>query len=169
MEQKLSSFKTRGGKYLYDDTGIYDGTNIAGKYPVLTNSKSDISKKEEEYLLRLIEDLFGKKYDQKKLIWVLRWIGLDCPNSNSNQCQKRFDTLLTLKNEDNKGFYNLFHTSEDVLPAIQASSIFDGDNQMVILSRRTPGVLNVVTRIPSKTGRTRDDSIEIKEISVDEL
>jgi hypothetical protein len=40
---------------------------------------------------------------------------------------------------------------------------------MVILSRRTPGVLNVVTLIPSKTGKKSGDSLKIKEISVDEI
>ena len=166
MESTPSSFKLGGAKYLYDNTGIYSGSLVAGKYEVSTNNKYGISKKEEAYIIRLIEDLFGKKYDQKKLIWLLRWIGLDCPNTNSSQCQKRFDTIMNIKNEDSIAFYNLFHTSENVLPAIQASFNFGGDNQMVILSRRTPGVLNVVTRIPSKTGR--NDSLRIKEISVDE-
>ena len=169
MESTQSSFNLRGAKYLYDNVGIYEGSLVAGKYPVGTNNKYGMSKKEEVYLLRLIEELFGKKYDQKKLIWLLRWIGLDCPNSNSSQCQKRFDTIMNIKNEDDTAFYNLFHTSEDVLPVIQSNSIFGGDDQMVILSRRTPGVLNVVTRIPSKTGRKKDDSIKIKEISVDEM
>lgn len=167
MESTASSFKLKDGKYLYDNTdGRYE-TSIAGKYDVQTNDKYGMTKQEEVYLLRLIEELFGKKYDQKRLIWLLRWIGLDCPNSNTSQCQKRFDTILNIKNEDPKAFYNLFHTSEDVLPVLKASSVFE-DNQMVILSRRTPGVLNVVTLIPSKTGK-KNDTIKIKEISVDEI
>jgi hypothetical protein len=168
MESTPSSFGLKGGKYLYDNTGIYDGASVAGKYDVQTNYRYGMSKQEEVYLLRLIEELFGKKYDQKRLIWLLRWIGLECPISNTSQCQKRFNTILNIKNEDSIAFHNLFHTSEDVLPAIQASSVF-GDDQMVILSRRTPGVLNVVTRIPSKTGRKKDDTISIKEISVDDV
>jgi hypothetical protein len=165
--ESTSSFNLKDGKYLYDNTGgIYD-TYIAEKYDVQTNSQFGMTKQEEAYLLRLIEELFGKKYDQKRLIWLLRWIGLDCPNSNTSQCQKRFDTILNIKNEDPKAFYNLFHTSEDVLPVLQASSVFE-DNQMVILSRRIPGILNVVTLIPSKTGRSKD-TLKIKEISVDEI
>lgn len=100
------------------------------------------------------------------MIWLLRWIGLNCPFSNTTQCKKRFDTILSIKNEDPRAFNNLFYTSEDILPAIRSSSVF-GDNQMITLSRRTPGVLNVVTYIQGK--RNNEDRISINEISVDQM
>jgi hypothetical protein len=106
---------------------------------------------EEQYLKKIMKEIFhSDKLDDKKLVWILRWIGIDCPFDDDQECKNRFDTLIKLREEYEEIFNHLFDQNEDILYD------FDPNYTYLLLSDTTPGKFKYIYFDP--------DTDEIKSI-----
>lgn len=94
-------------KRLLDDD---DALELKDGLPVIKNDvipgQENLYEEEIKFLNNLIQkldinlkDKDNEKENSKKLIWVLRWIGVQCPFDNNQECLKRLNFLIKNKND----------------------------------------------------------------------
>lgn len=150
MENKvpyLILLSDKVGKYLYLEKqkneikgDIYTFDQLLQKInkstPVNLKEGRDEGRDEQEYLKKIMKEIFhNDKLDDKKLIWILRWIGIDCPFDNNKVCKNRFDILIKLRKEYEAVFNHLFDNFEDIV----MNGDFDPNYTYLFLSDTTPG------------------------------
>jgi hypothetical protein len=142
VSKKTSYPLTNDKEFLYD-TIPYQYT----KYKI-ENKDYDIPKfnniqptKQEisfiSYLMKLIPNASGND-----IIWLLRWIGTDCPfdYNNITSCQKRLNFIFDLIQYDPNSIKNLFLITKDIQKNL--SNYYNQYLPFLTLSSRTPGVIN---------------------------
>ena len=139
--QKQSKYKNPEGTKLYE--------NIPTTVPKM-------EKEEQEYLNKIIKENFqDENLNNQKLIWILRWIGIDCPFDNNDVCKGRFDFLIKLRKWNQDIFDHLFDKIET----------YNLDDHL-FLSDEVPGEFKYVYYLDSKQ---YIQSISYQDLSIEGL
>jgi hypothetical protein len=119
-----------------ESTGKKRSYKIPEETKLYENIPRLIGDEEDKYIKKIVKEIFhNEKLDDKKLTWILRWIGMDCPFDDNQICKHRFDVLIKLREGNQELFDHLFDIGDPNL----FDQEFDQNYLYLYLSDEVPG------------------------------
>ena len=139
------NIKEKGSYRISKDTKLYENPP----------DQTKLEKEEINYIKEIMKEIFQNKklVLDKKLTWIVRWIGVDCPFDNNQVCKDRFNVLIKLREEYEEVFNHLFDDYNEMINKAE----FDPNYTYLFLSDEVPGKFKYIYY--------DEESAEVKSIS----